>query len=236
MTEITNKNFQILKLGNPILRLTAKELTREEILSSEIQELIPKMWSVMREAGGIGLAAPQIGISIQLAVIKLENDSERYDNLEDSEEFIIFNPKLEVLDEKKQGFWEGCLSVPGLRGYVERPRKLKIKYLDEHAIERQVIVEDFLATVFQHELDHLFGYLYVDRLDSTKDLVFPMDLSDGNNQIFLFDRFKPEIISIVLYSGLSISRNFLSEDKVFFTISSKLKSPLQDPILICSEG
>ena len=176
MTEITNKNLQILKLGNPILRLTAKELTREEILSSEIQELIPKMWSVMKEAGGIGLAAPQIGISIQLAVIKLENDSERYDNLEDSEEFIIFNPKLEVLDEKKQGFWEGCLSVPGLRGYVERPRKLKIKYLDEHAIERQVIVEDFLATVFQHELDHLFGYLYVDRLDSTKDLVFEEEM------------------------------------------------------------
>ena len=176
MTEITNKSLQILKLGNPILRLTAKELTREEILSSEIQELIPKMWSVMKEAGGIGLAAPQIGISIQLAVIKLENDSERYDNLEDSEEFIIFNPKLEVLDEKKQGFWEGCLSVPGLRGYVERPRKLKIKYLDEHAIERQVIVEDFLATVFQHELDHLFGYLYVDRLDSTKDLVFEEEM------------------------------------------------------------
>ena len=178
MTEITNKNLQILKLGNPILRLIAKELTREEILSSEIQELIPKMWSMMREAGGIGLAAPQIGISIQLAVIKLENDSERYDNLEDSEEFIIFNPKLEVLDEKKQGFWEGCLSVPGLRGYVERPRKLKIKYLDEHAIERQVIVEDFLATVFQHELDHLFGYLYVDRLDSTKDLVFEEEMAN----------------------------------------------------------
>ena len=176
MTEITNKSLQILKLGNPILRLTAKELTREEILSSEIQELIPKMWSVMKEAGGIGLAAPQIGISIQLAVIKLENDSERYDNLEDSEEFIIFNPKLEDLDEKKQGFWEGCLSVPGLRGDVERPRKLKIKYLDEHAIERQVIVEDFLATVFQHELDHLFGYLYVDRLDSTKDLVFEEEM------------------------------------------------------------
>ena len=157
MTEITNKNLQILKLGNPILRLTAKELTREEILSSEIQELIPKMWSVMKEAGGIGLAAPQIGISIQLAVIKLENDSERYDNLEDSEEFIIFNPKLEVLDEKKQGFWEGCLSVPGLRGYVERPRKLKINYFNENAVEKEVIVEDFLATVFQHELDHLFG-------------------------------------------------------------------------------
>ena len=87
------------------------------------------MWDVMKKAGGIGLAAPQIGISIQLAVIKLESESERYDNLENSEEFVIFNPKLEVIDEQKQGFWEGCLSVPGLRGYVERPRKLKINYL-----------------------------------------------------------------------------------------------------------
>ena len=99
MTKITENEFEILKLGNPILRQTARELTKEEILSSEIQGLIPKMWDVMKNAGGIGLAAPQIGISIQLAVIKLESDSERYDNLENSEEFVIFNPKLEVIDE-----------------------------------------------------------------------------------------------------------------------------------------
>ncbi len=132
----------------------------------------------MKKACGIGLAAPQIGISIQLAVIKLESDSERYDNLESSEEFVVFNPKLEVIDEQKQGFWEGCLSVPGLRGYVERPRKLKIKYLNENGHAKEIIVEDFLATVFQHELDHLFGYLYVDRLNSTKDLVFEDELSN----------------------------------------------------------
>ena len=178
MTKISTNEFEILKLGNPILRQTSKELTKEEILSSEIQELIPKMWDVMKNAGGIGLAAPQIGISIQLAVIKLESDSERYDNLENSEEFVIFNPKLEVIDEQKQGFWEGCLSVPGLRGYVERPRKLKIKYLNGNADEKEVVVEDFLATVFQHELDHLFGFLYVDRLNSTKDLVFEEELTN----------------------------------------------------------
>ena len=126
MTENLQNNYEILKLGNPILRLVAKKLSKEEILSQEIQDFIPKMWSVMKEAGGIGLAAPQIGVSIQMAVIKLENDSERYDNLEDSEEFVIFNPELKVIDKTKQGFWEGCLSVPGLRGYVERPRKLKI--------------------------------------------------------------------------------------------------------------
>ena len=81
MTKISENDFKILKLGNPILRLTAKELSKEEILSSQIQKLIPKMWDVMKKAGGIGLAAPQIGISIQLAVIKLESNSERYDNL-----------------------------------------------------------------------------------------------------------------------------------------------------------
>lgn len=170
------EEYEILKLGNPILRLTAKEVSKEEILSENIQNLIDDMWNVMEKAGGIGLAAPQIGISIQLAVIKLESSSDRYENLEDSEEFIIFNPELEVINTEKQGFWEGCLSVPGLRGYVKRPKKLKISYLNEKAEKKVVIVEDFLATVFQHELDHLFGYLYVDRLDSTKDLVFEDEL------------------------------------------------------------
>ena len=97
---------------------------------------------------------------------------------ENSEEFVIINPSLEILDNTKQGFWEGCLSVPGLRGYVERPRKLRITYLDEEAIQNEIIVEDFLATVFQHELDHLFGFLYVDRLNSIKDLIFEDDTND----------------------------------------------------------
>ena len=174
--KIMKEEYEILKLGNPILRRTAKEVSKEEILSENIQNLIDEMWNVMEKAGGIGLAAPQIGISIQLAVIKLESSSDRYENLEDSEEFIIFNPELEVINSEKQGFWEGCLSVPGLRGYVKRPKKLKISYLNEKAEKKEVIVEDFLATVFQHELDHLFGYLYVDRLDSTKDLVFEDEL------------------------------------------------------------
>ena len=168
----------ILKMGNPILREVSKPLLKEEILSDQSKDLVKKMWEVMEQAGGIGLAAPQIGVLKQLAVIRLDSDSERYQNIEDSEEFVIFNPKLEVLDETKQGFWEGCLSVPGLRGYVERPRKLKINYLNEKAEEKEVIVEDFLATVFQHELDHLFGFLYVDRLKSVKDLIFENEINN----------------------------------------------------------
>ena len=168
----------ILKMGNPILREVSKPLLKEEIVSDQSKDLVKKMWEVMEQAGGIGLAAPQIGVLKQLAVIRLDSDSERYKNIEDSEEFVIFNPKLEVLDETKQGFWEGCLSVPGLRGYVERPRKLKINYLNEKAEEKEVIVEDFLATVFQHELDHLFGFLYVDRLKSVKDLIFENEINN----------------------------------------------------------
>tara|TARA_Y100000813_G_C24142654_1_gene343178 strand:+ start:901 stop:1449 length:549 start_codon:yes stop_codon:yes gene_type:complete len=168
----------ILKMGNPILREVSKPLLKEEIVSDHYKDLVKKMWEVMEQAGGIGLAAPQIGVLKQLAVIRLDSNSERYENIEDSEEFVIFNPKLEVLDETKQGFWEGCLSVPGLRGYVERPRKLKINYLNEKAEEKEVIVEDFLATVFQHELDHLFGFLYVDRLKSVKDLIFENEINN----------------------------------------------------------
>ena len=168
----------ILKMGNPILREVSKPLLKEEIVSDQSKDLVKKMWEVMEQAGGIGLAAPQIGVLKQLAVIRLDSNSERYENIEDSEEFVIFNPKLEVLDETKQGFWEGCLSVPGLRGYVERPRKLKINYLNEKAEEKELIVEDFLATVFQHELDHLFGFLYVDRLKSVKDLIFENEINN----------------------------------------------------------
>ena len=159
-------------MGNPLLREEAKPFTFEEILSEDTEILLKDMWDSLEEAGGIGLAAPQIGISKQLAIIKLSEESDRYPDMETSEAYIIFNPKITVLDKEKQGFWEGCLSVPGLRGYVERPRKVKIDFLDENAKERTIEVEDFLATVFQHELDHLIGMLYVDRMEDVSTLMF----------------------------------------------------------------
>ena len=159
-------------MGNPLLREEAKPFTFEEILSEDTEILLKDMWDSLEEAGGIGLAAPQIGISKQLAIIKLSEESDRYPDMETSEAYIIFNPKITVLDKEKQGFWEGCLSVPGLRGYVERPRKVKIDFLDENAKERTIEVEDFLATVFQHELDHLIGMLYVDRMEDVSTLMY----------------------------------------------------------------
>ena len=163
---------QIIKMGNPLLRKVADEFAPEEIKSAETKILLEDMWDSLAAVGGIGLAAPQIGISKQLTVIKLSEESDRYPDMEDTEAFVIFNPKITVLDETEQGFWEGCLSVPGLRGFVERPRSIRVDYLDENAESMYIEVEDFLATVFQHELDHLIGKLYVDRMRDITTLMF----------------------------------------------------------------
>ena len=149
-----------------------EDFSPKEILSEETQSLVEDMWDSMEAAGGIGLAAPQIGISKQLAVIRLQEQSDRYPDMKDSEDFVIFNPKITVLDETEQGFWEGCLSIPGLRGYVERPRNIRVDYLDEDAKPKSIEIDEFLATVFQHEIDHLIGRLYVDRMKDITTLTY----------------------------------------------------------------
>jgi len=169
---------QIIKMGNPILREISRELTSEEILSPEVKTLISDMWETMEHAGGIGLAAPQIAIPLQLTVIRVPKDSERYPESEESDEFVIFNPKITYLTEETQGFWEGCLSVPGLRGFVERPKKIRVDYLDQEAKPQSIELDDFLATVFQHELDHLIGKLYVDRIKDITTLMYEDALSE----------------------------------------------------------
>jgi len=160
---------EIIRMGHPQLREKSSELSIDEITSKEIQQFIEDLKETMAAYNGIGIAAPQVGVNKQLALIHVPTESERYPEAPVTELYVIFNPKITVLDETTQGFWEGCLSVPGLIGYVERPRKVKIDYLDTTATMQSIVVEDFHATVFQHELDHLFGKLYIDRItDSTK--------------------------------------------------------------------
>ncbi|WP_372652865.1 peptide deformylase [Halobacteriovorax sp.] len=160
---------ELTRMGNPVLRKVATEYDLSEIGSQSFLGLIEDLVDTMNENGGIGIAAPQIGVSTQVAIIKIPSDSERYPETDASELFIIINPVIEVIDSEAQGFWEGCLSVPGLRGYVERPRKVKVTYFDEDSNKKEITLEGFLATVFQHELDHLFGKLYIDRIsDLTK--------------------------------------------------------------------
>lgn len=163
---------KILKMGHPLLRQKAIELSAEEIRSPQTQELIQDLVDTMTSAEGIGIAAPQIGVGKQIAIVGFEKQNQRYPELATTPLQIIINPKIEILDPTHQGYWEGCLSVPGLRGYVERPQKIKVSFLDENQKEHRLELEGFLATVFQHEIDHLFGYLYVDKIKDIKKLSF----------------------------------------------------------------
>ncbi len=160
---------EVTRMGNPVLRDKVELVSQEEITSGAIAELLVDMKETMAKESGIGIAAPQIGINKQVALIGIPKDNPRYPDQPEYELLTIINPIVTVLDETLQGFWEGCLSVPGLRGFVERPRKVQVNFLDETGKEQAIIAQEFIATVFQHEIDHLNGILYVDRIkDMTK--------------------------------------------------------------------
>ena len=182
---------KVARLGHPVLRAPCRALTRSEIRSPAARRLVADMRETMAEYAGVGLAAPQVHEPVRLAVIEFDPDDAERD-LDQGEgegakgagkekgkgkgkaktSFTVFNPSTTVLDPTPAGNWEGCLSVPGMRGYVERPRRVRVDYLDEAAKPAQVVADGFLATVFQHELDHLDGVLYVDRLADPKLFAF----------------------------------------------------------------
>lgn len=161
----------VIKMGHPTLRKVADDVTLEELNTEEFKTLLVDLFETMKAEGGIGIAAPQIDVSKKVTLIQIPDHS-RYGDMQGTPLLTIINPVITFLTKEEQGFWEGCLSVPGLRGYVERPKKVQINYINESGEEKEIIAEDFLATVFQHELDHLFGYLYVDRLKDITKLVF----------------------------------------------------------------
>jgi peptide deformylase len=159
----------VIEIGNPLLRQVARDLTPEEIGSEWLRELVVDMVETMHAEDGIGLAASQIGELVQVAVVEFSDDSERYPEMGGLPLTVFINPRITVLDETEQEHWEGCLSVPNLRGLVPRPRAVQIDFFDLLGEPMRIEADDFLATVLQHELDHLQGVLFVDRIrDMTK--------------------------------------------------------------------
>jgi peptide deformylase len=163
---------KIVQTGDPVLRQQSRLLTREEIASPQIQELIELMRETMREAPGVGLAAPQIGESIQLAVIE---DRAEYladlsaEQLAKSQRspvpfHVIINPKLTVLDNESIEFFEGCLSVEGFSAAVDRALNVRVECLNERGEEVTIDAHGWYARILQHEIDHLNGMLYIDRM------------------------------------------------------------------------
>lgn len=163
---------EILRMGHPILRQRARELTAAEVAAPALRTLVDDMVDSLDAAGGIGLAAPQIGEPLRVAIIRIPGGPSRYGEIPEVPLTVYVNPEIEVIDTTEQGFWEGCLSVPGLRGYVERPRGIRVRWQDLEGASRQAEYDGFLATVFQHEFDHLDGTLYIDRIRDTRTLVF----------------------------------------------------------------
>jgi len=163
---------KIIRMGHPVLRQVARPLAREEIGSAEIARLIDDMVDTLHDYGGIGLAAPQVAEPIRLAIIEIDGEGSRYGEIPNIPLTVFINPEVSIIDPETKGFWEGCLSVPGLRGFVERPQHVRVDYLDITGEESAVELTGFLATVFQHEFDHLDGRLYVDRMTDSRLLAF----------------------------------------------------------------
>lgn len=161
----------ICRMGNPILRKKAKPIEKEYLETDNFRQLLGDLKDSMKHYGGIGIAAPQIGVDLSIAIIELMGFN-RYGQEVNLPLTAFINPEIEYLTQEEQGFWEGCLSVPGLRGFVERPRKIKVKYLNEKGESQEIIAEGFLATVLQHELDHLAGVLYLDRIKDPRLLSY----------------------------------------------------------------
>jgi peptide deformylase len=148
--------------GDPILRIKAKPVLLSEIKKPAFQKLIKLMFFTMREVDGVGLAAPQIGLPLRLAVIKNGKNNPR---------IVLINPKIESRSKEEKQDWEGCLSLPSVRGLVPRCVKIVVSYYDENGIKQRKAIDRFSeARVFQHEIDHLNGVLYIDRMRDMKSL------------------------------------------------------------------
>lgn len=159
---------KVALMGNPILRKKAAPIPVEAIQTEAVQQLVVDMVETMHEYDGQGLAAPQVHESVQMVVMLWNFDPEAEPELK-----VLINPKIKPLTEKASSYWEGCLSVPGLRGLVSRPNRISVEAYDQNAKPLKFEAEGFAATVVQHECDHLEGTLYVDRIqDLTSGFAF----------------------------------------------------------------
>jgi peptide deformylase len=150
--------LKVSRLGNPVLRKPVERVTREALESPLIQTLIDNMILTMAEYHGVGIAAPQVHESLSIAVIESSGPRGEIPLT------VLVNPDVTILDEHMMEDWEGCLSIPDMRGRVPRYRKLRVDAFDRFGKKVQFVAEDFFARVVQHEFDHLMGRLYVDRM------------------------------------------------------------------------
>jgi peptide deformylase len=168
MNQTKNHKYPIAQLGHQVLRQRANEV--ENILSVECQQLINQMMLTVAEAGGVGIAAPQIFHSARIFIM-CSKPNVRYPDAPLMPPTAIINPEILNYSSEKIKDWEGCLSVPSMRGLVPRHSQISVRYFDQQANEHKKELSGFIARIFQHELDHLNGLTFIDQLESTNDLI-----------------------------------------------------------------
>lgn len=160
---------KIAVVGSPVLRSVARPLTREELLSPPMQRFIDDLVETMRDANGAGLAANQIYEPIQICAIEVK-DNPRYPYKPNVPLTVLVNPEITPLTHETFENYEGCLSVPDLRGVVERVTEIRVRAWDRHGNELETLVRGLTAGTYQHEVDHLHGKLFLDRVRDTTTL------------------------------------------------------------------
>jgi peptide deformylase len=161
--------LKVARLGHPVLRQPARPVPPEQIQSPEIQRFIDDMVETMREYDGAGLAANQVHALRQIAVIEVQKNP-RYPDAPEIPLTVVINPVVTPVVEDKEDGWEGCLSVPDMRGVVPRFTAVRLECLDREGTRVDLVAKDFFARVIQHETDHLNGIVYVDRITDMRTL------------------------------------------------------------------
>lgn len=173
------EQLEIAQLGNPILRQNAQPV--ENITDTKLQKLIDALIATAASANGVGIAAPQVSQSYRLFIVA-SRPSPRYPNAPQMQPTAMINPRIISHSEETLKGWEGCLSVPGVRGLVPRYHAIAVEYLDRGGNLQRQELTDFVARIFQHELDHLDGIVFVDRLETTQDLYTEQEYQKIINQ------------------------------------------------------
>jgi peptide deformylase len=159
---------QIAQLGHPVLRTPAALI---DLPASDVaRALVDDMMATLRDADGVGIAAPQVYEPLRLFIVA-SRPGPRYPDAPLMEPLVVFNPEIVERSPELVKDWEGCLSIPGLRGNVPRHRTIRVRYQTSEGAEVEQDVADFVARIFQHEFDHLHGLLFVDRVESSRDLI-----------------------------------------------------------------
>jgi peptide deformylase len=166
--------LKVARMGHPVLRTPTRAMDPHEIKSPRIQQLIDDMFDTMNEYQGVGLAAPQVHESIRLFVAGFAPGPEEDADAQHERvpQMALFNPEIAVVGPDLAEDWEGCLSIPDVRGQVPRARHILVRALDRRAKRVELRASGFTARVIQHETDHLDGVLFVDRMKSLQSLTF----------------------------------------------------------------